>query len=87
MTQQSKRVRALKVTRVVIKPIQCCRCKRIPSESDRIDIRDRSEFGGKVSTCPRCGGHSYFTLRADGKPTRWGDKQADEIIVTERRSR
>lgn len=59
-----------------VRPIRCCRCKFVHGYGDRVPKRDKL---GHVLTCPRCGAHSYFMVREDGKNARNSGEWADTL--------
>lgn len=73
----------LKSARLIQHPVQCCRCRSIHAEDERLKKRDlKSPISSWTMVCPRCGAHSHYMLRADGKPTRSGDQWADVLSVS-----
>jgi len=56
------------LARQVKKPVKCCRCKHVHSEDDRPRKRNRkSPIFSFTTVCPKCGAHSFYMVRADGK--------------------
>jgi predicted nucleic-acid-binding Zn-ribbon protein len=49
--------------------VQCTRCRNKHMESDRIESAP-DKLGMRTMTCPRCSGHNYYRLDADGKRCR-----------------
>jgi hypothetical protein len=67
----------------IVKPVRCCRCKFVHAKESR--AREPKKDGcGDTMVCPRCGAHSYFMVRADGKNAKTSEEWASRINLNGR---
>jgi hypothetical protein len=63
------------------RPIRCCRCKHVHCEADRVDVPEKGQPRGSfVQVCPKCGAHSFFMVRTDGKNAKDASEWAPAAI-------